>query len=116
MVSVTQATDKVLSPAHSIRGQEVRVTAQPAGSPQEENQARQITEQEVQQAVQQANIEIAGVNERIGFGYDKRLNQLYVRVVDQVSGETLREIPPKEFIEHRAAMKEMVGLILDERA
>jgi len=120
MVPVTQATGKVLSPAapdiHPASGQDVRATAQSGDVRQEQEQVRLVTEQEVQEAVWQANAELAGVNERIGFGYDKRLNQLFVRVVDRISGETVREIPPREFIEHQAAMKEMVGLILDKRA
>jgi len=123
MIPVIQAAGTTLSPASvdirplpSVREQTVQIFAQSGDSQQEKDQAKQVTEQDVQKAVQQANAEFSGSNERIGFSYDSRLNQLYVRVVDQASGETVREIPPRKFIEHQAAMKEMVGLLLDQKA
>lgn len=123
MIPVTQAASTTLSPESvdirplpSVREKTVQIFTQPGDSQQGKDQAKQVSEQDVQRAVQQANAEFSGSNERIGFAYDDRLNQLYVRVVDKASGETVREIPSSEFIEHRAAMKEMIGLLLDQKA
>ncbi|MDQ6986369.1 MAG: flagellar protein FlaG [Mariprofundaceae bacterium] len=79
-------------------------------------QQEKVSEKSVQQAVAQANIEIAGGNEKIGFGYEKRLGQLYVQVLDKDTGEVIKEIPPKEFIEHQVFMKELAGILLDRNA
>lgn len=79
------------------------------------SEATKIAEEEVRKAVEQANATFTTLNQKIGFGYEKRLNQIYVQVLDRETGEVVKEIPPKEFIEHRAAMREMIGLILDKQ-
>jgi len=77
---------------------------------------KKITEQEVRQVVQQANFEMVGSNEDISFGYEERIGLLYVTVTDKNSGEVIREIPSKEFIQHKVAMHELVGMLLDKQA
>jgi len=98
-------------------------TQQPTSSPapaeqQVQNTPEQkITRQDVQQAIQQANQEMSSMpNESIQFGYEEKLGQLFVQVTDKTSGEVIREIPSKEFIQHRIFMREMVGLLLDKQA
>ena len=76
----------------------------------------QPTEREVQKAISEATSAFAGANESVSFHYEKRLGLLYVQVTDNQSGEVIREIPSKDFIQHRIAMREMVGLMLDKQA
>ena len=97
------------------------VVAQPTKAPVSSEQnvqaaEKKVTEQEVQKAVSQVNLEMSGSNEDISFGYEKRLGLLYVQVTDKNSGEVVREIPSKEFLQHKVAMREMVGLLLDKQA
>ena len=75
-----------------------------------------ITEKEVQQAINEITSALAGSNESIGFNYEEKLGQLYVQVTDNVSGEVIRELPSKDFIKHKLAMQEMIGLLLDKQA
>jgi len=77
-----------------------------------------VTEKSVQKAVNTANQMLAnsGSNETISFAYEEKLNQLYVKIVDQNSGAVVREIPSKDFIRHQIALREMIGLILDKKA
>ena len=77
-----------------------------------------VTEKSVQAAVNKANqmLASAGSNETISFAYESKLNQLYVKIVDQNSGAVVREIPSKDFIRHQIALREMIGLILDKKA
>ena len=76
----------------------------------------QPTERDVQKAISEATSAFAGANESVSFSYEKRLGLLYVQVTDNQSGEVIREIPSKDFIKHRIAMREMVGLMLDKQA
>lgn len=76
---------------------------------------KQPTELEIQQAVAEANREFSGPSEKIAFGYEKRLNMLIVQVQDRETGEVIREIPPREFIDFRIAMRERIGLLLDKQ-
>lgn len=100
-----------------VRPAVVQPTKAPVSSEQNVQAAeRKVSEQEVQKAVSQVNLEISGNNEDISFGYEKRLGMLYVTVTDKNSGEVVREIPSKEFLQHKVAMREMVGLLLDKQA
>ena len=91
------------------------VSNEPSLKAQQDAQKRQPTEQEVQQAVAEANSKFSGPNEKIAFGYEKRLNMLIVQVQDRNTGEVVREIPPKEFIDFKVAMRERIGLLLDKQ-
>jgi len=119
---VTSSTGVSLSPPsievrHSPSGISVKAGTENGNiSPSLEPSQKQVTEQDVQKAVQQANMEFAGMNQKIGFGYEKRLGQLYVQVLDKQTGEVVKEVPPKEFLEHQAAMKELMGLLVDRKA
>lgn len=76
-----------------------------------------IGKEEVKQLVEQANMRLAGANnQRVSFGYEERLNLLYVQIRDNVTGEVVREIPSRELIEQKAALSEMIGMILDRNA
>jgi len=77
-----------------------------------------VTEKRVQEAINQANqmLAAAGSNETISFAYEEKLNQLYVKIIDQESGAVVREIPSKDFIRQQIALREMIGLILDKKA
>jgi flagellar protein FlaG len=93
-------------------GQTTPAPAEQAVQGQEKN----VSAAEVSKAVAQANVEFSGSKETIGFGYEEKLGQLYVQVKDKASGEVIREIPSRDFIRHRIAMREMIGLILDKQA
>ncbi len=73
------------------------------------------TEAELQKAVQDANMALPGGNQKISFIYEKRINQMFVQIVDKTSGEVIKEVPPREFIEHKVAMHEFIGLLLDKK-
>ncbi|MDX8383990.1 MAG: flagellar protein FlaG [Ghiorsea sp.] len=80
------------------------------------NNNQKVNKEVLDKAVSAANFEFSGANEGVAFSYNEKLNQLYVRVIDQASGQVIREIPPKEFIEHQAAMREHIGLLLSKLA
>ena len=107
------------TPAGAPAVQQTRPTPPPSNEPslkaQQDAQKGQPIEQEVQQAVAEANREFSGPNEKIAFGYAKALNMLIVQVQDRDTGEVIREIPPKEFINFRIAMRERIGLLLDKQ-
>lgn len=117
MIELTSVSRSVSSPVSAKpEVQAAKVGMNPkVDHPAPAEQAK-VSEDRVRQAVQQANIEFAGSNQKVGFGYEKRLGQLYVQVLDKDTGAVVREIPPRDFIEHQAFMKELAGLILDRNA
>ena len=118
--SVTPSASTVTMPTSgSVRATAQTAVSVPMVKPQvsapKSAQEKPVTEQQVKQAVSKANAMFAGSNESVAFHYEKKLGLLYVQVTDTQSGEVIREIPSKDFINHRLAMREMVGLILDKQ-
>ena len=80
-------------------------------------QQAEVSKEEVKQIVKEANMKLASVGgEHVSFGYEERLNLLYVQIKDNATGEVVREIPSRDVIEQKAAMSEMIGIILDRNA
>ncbi len=83
--------------------------------PQPPIESHTVSEKEVQQAINEITSSLGEINESIGFSYEKKLGQLFVLVTDSTSGEVIREVPSKDFIKHKLAMQEMIGLLLDKQ-
>ena len=47
---------------------------------------------------------------------DKESGMVIVRITDEVTGEIVRQIPPKELLEADRSMERIVGLIVDDQA
>ncbi len=91
------------------------VRVQAKTSPSTQHIEKPVTEKDVQKAINEITSALVGANESIGFNYENKLGQLYVQVTDNVSGEVIRELPSKDFIKHKLAMQEMIGLLLDKQ-
>ena len=48
--------------------------------------------------------------------YDETINRVIGRIVDEETGETIHEVPPEELRRLYAAIREMVGPLVDESA
>ena len=118
MIEISAVTRPVSSPVSAKPeapvaqiGTDPKAAAQQATAQQEK-----ASEARVRKAVHEANMQLAGSNEKVGFVFEKRLGQLFVQVLDKETGKVVKEIPPREFIEHQAYMKEMAGILLDRNA
>jgi flagellar protein FlaG len=103
----TQSQQK--KPVGLNQPQEVKQTVQ--------KQESSVDNENLKKLVDRANRQLAGAgNQRLSFGYEERLNRLYVQIRDSATGEIVREIPPRKLIEQQAAMSEMIGIIIDRNA
>jgi flagellar protein FlaG len=93
-----------------------------SNEPKEVKQAVQkqeapVDNENLKKLIDRANIQMtAAGHQHLSFGYEERLNRLYVQIKDNATGEVVREIPPRKLIEQQAAMSEMIGMILDRNA
>lgn len=74
-----------------------------------------ITEKVVSEAVEKMNKVLDGSNRRFEYSVHEKTHGIMVKVIDEVTGEVIREIPPKKILDMVANMMEMAGLIVDER-
>lgn len=49
------------------------------------------------------------------FEFHEELNEYYVKIIDEKTKETVREIPPKKMLDFYAAMTEFIGLMVDKK-
>jgi len=51
---------------------------------------------------------------RVSFKIHEETKKLMVSIIDDKTGEVIKEIPPKKMLDVEAAISKMIGLILDE--
>ena len=53
---------------------------------------------------------------QLDFALNERFKELIVRVSDRKSGEVIKEVPSKEFMQLRERLNDLIGLFIDEKA
>ncbi|MFB5282836.1 flagellar protein FlaG [Peribacillus sp. Hz7] len=76
---------------------------------------QKVSKEQVQEAVDGLNQFLQPTHTSIRFEYHEQLNEYYVKVVDDKTDETIREIPSKKLLDFYAAMTEFVGLMVDKK-
>lgn len=74
-----------------------------------------IQAKDVQSAVTILNGFIDPSRTNLKFVYHEQLNEYYVTVVNPLTNETVREIPPKKMLDMYAAMAEFMGILIDTK-
>jgi flagellar protein FlaG len=75
-----------------------------------------VSREEVVQAVKELNEAAKLVDARLRFHIDKSSKRVVIEVVDETSGEVLRQIPPEVLRRLSQALGKDVGLLVDKRA
>jgi flagellar protein FlaG len=58
----------------------------------------------------------ATFNRRLSFSMNEKLGQVVVKVIDTDTDKVIREIPPQELQRVYERIREVIGLLLDEKA
>ncbi len=77
--------------------------------------AGKASEQMVKDAVNEANNKLRISNRRCQFTYERDINRVSVKLIDEDTGEVIREIPSEETLDMIRRLKEMTGLLIDEQ-
>lgn len=72
-------------------------------------------ENELKSITDDMNENILVFDRRIQFQTYKDTDMMYVKVVEAESGKVIREIPPEEVLKLSKNLKEMIGIIFDEK-
>jgi flagellar protein FlaG len=51
----------------------------------------------------------------ISFGYNKKIDRVFINVVDKNTGDVIRKLPSEEAMKFAEGVKEMLGKILDKK-
>lgn len=69
----------------------------------------------MQEAINEANNKLRISNRHCQFKYEKDINRVSVKLIDEDTGEVIREIPSEETLDMIRRLKEMTGLLVDEQ-
>lgn len=74
------------------------------------------TLENVETAVNAINGAMEYVNRGLRFSIHEGTQRVMVRVVDVLTDEVIKELPPEAVLDTAARIREMIGLLVDERA
>lgn len=72
--------------------------------------------EEVKKSVAKLNDFFDPVKTNLKFEFHEDLHEYYVTIVDPLTNEVVREIPPKKILDMVAQMTEFIGVLIDEKA
>lgn len=70
---------------------------------------------EIEAVVESMNDFIHPLQTNLKFVFHEELNEYYVAVVNPLTNEVVKEIPPKKMLDMYAAMAEFMGILIDEK-
>jgi flagellar protein FlaG len=79
-------------------------------------QERKVTKEYLNKTVQGVNEFLLPSTTSLKFQVHKESEEYYVQVIDDRTKEVIRQIPNQEFLDMYAAMKDVLGLVVDEKA
>ncbi len=76
-----------------------------------------VSEKELKSAVDKLNKFLEDNRTHAEYEYHDKLKQdLMIKIIDDKTGEVIREVPPKKILDMVAKMLEVVGVLIDKKA
>jgi flagellar protein FlaG len=83
---------------------------------QEKASDRQVSNEELVEAVENIQARLDVVGTRLGFSIHGETEDLVVEITNRESGELIRQSPSEEVLELKARLDELVGILFDKKA
>ncbi|NLN06541.1 MAG: flagellar protein FlaG [Firmicutes bacterium] len=96
-----------------VQPRDIRIQSLPEQKPRPENS--QYSPQEIEKAIGQVNKTIEAFNIGIRFKLHEGAGRFMLQVIDLERNEVIKEIPPQKLLDLAAGIREMIGLLLDEK-
>ena len=75
----------------------------------------EIQKSEMEKVVQGMNEFLKPSNTHLKFEFHDELQEYYVAIVDDITQEVVKEIPPKKLLDMYAKMTEFLGVLVDKK-
>ena len=115
---VTKATESVRRPPASPEATLIQPTQSISASGESEravNESRNI-ETEVTKAISQIQIMMDLRNRSVSFTRDQETGTDIIKIIDDNTGDTIRQMPSEELLQFMKNLTRMLGTFLDEKA
>ncbi|WP_041957406.1 flagellar protein FlaG [Sulfurospirillum arsenophilum] len=81
----------------------------------QQNNKEQEDPKALSETVSELNKQMDLLNTNITFGYNDKINQMFINVIEKSTGKVIRKFPTEEAMSLSAKMKEIVGIIFDKK-
>ena len=106
------STPKAQAPVHT---REVENSHQMAKSARENNQEKQDISKKLTETVGKLNKQMDSLGTNVQFGFNDKINVMFVDVVERSTGKAIRKIPTEEAMLLSEKMQEIIGTIFDKK-
>lgn len=72
--------------------------------------------QQLNKAVEEVNDKMKSLETNVTFGFNDKIDSMYVDVTEKHTGEVIRKIPSEEFMRLTEHFREVIGIIFDKRS
>lgn len=76
---------------------------------------QEVSKEKVENAIRDINAKIRPTRTECQFSYHEETKRISIKVLDQDSGEVIREIPPEKTLDMIAKTLELAGILVDEK-
>lgn len=111
MVSIPMslAQSPIVEPAQIVTpAQEIRTDTGRADTTQEKNVDMQKLSEKLNTVAKNEHLDIS-------FGYNDKIDKVFINIVDKNSGEVIRKLPSEEAIKFAEGMKDLLGKLFDRK-
>lgn len=81
----------------------------------DERPIQEVSKEKVESALRDINSKIKPTHTECQFSYHEKTKRISIKVMDQDSGEVIREIPPEKTLDMIAKTLELAGILVDEK-
>ena len=114
-VKAAEEVVKKTTPAAPATANNTPVSAEPKSAAMEGQKEEETVSSKIKDAVDKVNQKIVPSKTRCEFSYHEDTNRISIKVIDQTTEETIKEIPAEETLDMLARIWEFSGLLVDER-
>lgn len=114
-VKAAEEVVKKTIPSAPAAAMTAAVSAEVKGTAAEGQKQEEAASSKIKDAVDKVNQKIVPSKTRCEFAYHEDTNRISIKVIDQVTEETIREIPAEETLDMLSKIWELAGLMVDEK-
>jgi flagellar protein FlaG len=111
---ISQNVGKNLSTADGVQSENYNSSDRLASEPDNPADEKQISEKDLEKAVEDLQKIAANLKSRLSFSTDESTGKTVIRVLDDDSGKIIRQIPPEDMLRLSARMDEVIGVLFDK--
>lgn len=114
--AVAEGYSRVTQPAETGSNHNNNAASEQNGQEQSEGvPIQEVSKEKIENALRDINTKIRPTHTECQFSYHEATKRISIKVLDQESGEVIREIPPEKTLDMIAKTLELAGILVDEK-